>query len=129
MPALFVAHYGHRLLKGAKHWSFLLQMNDQLENFMAYQVTGSTDNYEVKEPELVSPRKSQAFMGMVQVGHIEEHRRQEFVDVIVAVPVTRGNTAWNCQNWIIEALNVAKTKGFKVDAHTLTGLQEILATV
>ncbi|TFK73384.1 hypothetical protein BDN72DRAFT_761747 [Pluteus cervinus] len=128
MPTVFVGHYGHPLLAGAKHWSFLLPVENQLKQYMAYQVTGSTDTYRVKDLEVVVLEDSQSFMGMIEVGHIEESQWQEFEIVVSSVPATRGNKAWNCQNWIIEVLAAAKAKGMSVEAHSLMELQVLLAS-
>ena len=55
--SLSVAHYGHPLLKGAKHWSFLLDTSEGCA--ITYQLTGSTNTYELKEPEEIEILKSQ----------------------------------------------------------------------
>ncbi|KAH9838529.1 uncharacterized protein C8Q71DRAFT_534550 [Rhodofomes roseus] len=132
MTILYVAHYGHPLLKGAKHWSFLLpkpNSNTDSDVATAYQVTGSTETYEVKDPEELrsDSEQSKTCMGRVEVGNIEDKRRGEFESVVLAVPVTRGNLAWNCQNWIIEALGALKQRGFNVKAYQLAELQKLLA--
>lgn len=127
MPTLFVAHYGHPLLKGAKHWSFLLPKQNDPEFCTAYQVTGSTTTYEIKNPEDVSLNKSESYMGKVEVGSIEESRRTEFESVVLAVPVTRGNAAWHCQHWIIEVLAELKANGFDAKTYRLAELADLLA--
>ncbi|KAH9838530.1 uncharacterized protein C8Q71DRAFT_534619 [Rhodofomes roseus] len=124
--SLYVAHYGHPLLKGAKHWSFLLyKPGDQ--HAKAYQLTGSTTTYEVKQPEEVTPAKSSSFMGQVPVGHIAESHVAAFEQMVLGLPITRGNTAWNCQNWIIGALAALKANGFNVTAYGLEDLRKLLA--
>jgi len=125
MPTLFVAHYGHPQLKGAKHWALLLPKGDGVNIATAYQVTGSTTTYEVKAPEDVRADNRNC-MGTVEVGRIEESRRKEFERVVLSVPVTRGIITWNCQNWVIDTLAALKTNGFAVKTYTLLELQEFL---
>jgi hypothetical protein len=127
MPKLFVAQYGHPSLKGAQHWSFLLLDQENSDCATTYQVTGSTSTYEIKPPEIVCPKKSTTYMGRIEVGNVEGCRRKECEEAIVTVPVTRGCTAWNCQNWIVEVLATLKTKGFDVESYSLVELQELLS--
>ncbi|TFK73364.1 hypothetical protein BDN72DRAFT_834771 [Pluteus cervinus] len=146
MTTLYVAHFGHPLLKGAKHWSFLLPISTQPGCFTAWQITGSTFTYEIKPAETVSLNSNfssfssslnastvtglQNFMGMVPVGTIDENQRAEFEKVVLTqVPVLRGSVDWNCQNWIVDALAKAKESGFDVSAYSLTELQGILEKV
>jgi hypothetical protein len=113
---LSVAHYGHPLLKGAKHWSFLLHQSDR--HAIMYQITGSTNTYEFKEPEQVDILDEQSYMGRVTVGSVDTAKQQCFDKVLRNIPVTRGNLQWNCQNWIVEALKALQDSGFDVDALT-----------
>ncbi|KZT27045.1 hypothetical protein NEOLEDRAFT_1061803 [Neolentinus lepideus HHB14362 ss-1] len=126
MPKIYVAHYGHPLLKGAKHWALLIpEANNR--DYTAYQVTGSTDTYEVKPPELVRPEISKSYMGKVEVGEINANQQEQFATVTLNVPIVRGNTHWNCQNWVIEVLKTMKENGFQVTAYSLEELQAMLA--
>lgn len=127
MPNLFVAQYGHPLLKGAHHWSFLLLDEHQIDHATAYQVTGSTSTYEIKTSETVCLKKSTTYMGKIEVGNIDESRRKECEEAIMIVPVTRGNMAWNCRNWIVEVLVALKTKGFDVESYSLVELQNLFS--
>ncbi|EPQ59655.1 hypothetical protein GLOTRDRAFT_35074 [Gloeophyllum trabeum ATCC 11539] len=125
MPAVYIAHYGHPLLKGAKHWAILVSSGPK--DFIAYQITGSTHTYEVKPPEESRPETSNTYMGMVEVGRIEENQRQAFERIALANPVTRGSVSWNCQNWVIEVLSAAKAAGLGIAAYSLQELQGRLA--
>jgi|ERR1700722_15347614 len=118
MPAtsLSVAHYGHPLLKGAKHWSFLLQTYEG--RAVAYQITGSTNTYEFKEPEEIEILKSQTYLGRVQVGAIDTAKQGRLLAVLKNVPIQRGDLQWNCQNWIVESLKALQEDGFDVIALT-----------
>lgn len=122
---LAVGQYGHPMLPGAKHWSFLLRTDQKTT--VAYQITGSTTKYEIKAPEVVVPKKSTTFMGAVQVGQIEPDQVNQFWETLKNVPVTHGNRNWNCQNWIIEALAALAANGFAVDVLTKEALADKLA--
>jgi len=126
MPKLFVAHYGHPLLKGAKHWALLLP-NPSGEDYAAYQITGSTQTYKIKPVENVKPEQSRTFMGMVEVGDIAANQRQALEQIALTTPVVRGDVSWNCQNWIITVLASLKAEGFRVTDYSLKDLQDLLA--
>ncbi|KAI0923472.1 hypothetical protein AcV5_009010 [Taiwanofungus camphoratus] len=117
---LSVAHFGHPLLKGAKHWSLLLLNSDG--RAVAYQVTGSTDTYEFKEPEDIEYKKDQTYMGKVDVGHVDMMKQAEMLEVLRKVRITRGDLNWNCQNWVVAALKELSEGGFAVDTLTLDQL-------
>lgn len=113
---LSVAHYGHPLLKGARHWSLLLHLGEGCA--IAYQLTGSTDVYEFKQPEEGEFMESQTYMGRVAVGSIDLARQEDLLKVLGNVPITRGDLQWNCQNWVVAALEALRNNGFNVDVHT-----------
>ncbi|KZT69622.1 hypothetical protein DAEQUDRAFT_726232 [Daedalea quercina L-15889] len=121
---LYFAHYGHPILKGAKHGSFLLSEPGST----AYQITGSTDIYEIKRPEVLRPdsEQMQTYTGR-KVGRFDDDRRNEFERVVLAVPVTRRSLAWKCQNWIVEGLAALNKDGYGVEAYRLEDLQKLLA--
>lgn len=122
---VYVAHYGLPQLKGARHWAILVPKDGQL--FTAYQVSGSTQTYEVKPPEDIQTDKSSAYLGKVEVGQIAEGHRPGFQKTVLAVPVTKNSTSWNCQNWVVAALSSAKAAGFGVNAYSQKELQDLLA--
>lgn len=113
---LSVGQYGHPLLKGAKHWSFLLLKGDGIA--IAYQVTGSTNTYEFKKPEEVIIKKTQTYLGKVDVGCVDKAKQNDLYEVLKRVEVKRGDINWNCQNWIVESLKALNEEGFEVDALT-----------
>lgn len=125
---LSVAHFGHPLLKGAKHWSLLL-FNPSSNLPTAYQTTGSTETYTLKPPELVDLSTDNTFMGKVDVGLIDLDKVEEFERVLGGVGVTRGRLDWNCQNWVVEALGKLKESGFGVEAAGQEELGKRLAAV
>jgi len=121
---LSVGQYGHVLLKGAKHWSFLLLKSDGVA--VAYQLTGSTKTYEFKKPEEVIIKKTQTYLGKVDVGCIDIAKQNDLYNVLNKVNIKRGDVNWNCQNWIIEGLKALNKEGFEIDVLTHDDLAEKL---
>jgi uncharacterized linocin/CFP29 family protein len=66
-------------------------------------------------------------MGMVKVGSVAKEHVDGFTKVTTSVAVTVGNTSWNCQDWIIEALSILKSKGYDVVACSKEALANALA--
>lgn len=130
---LYVAHYGHPLLKGAKHWSFLLfkspeEVSSDGHDATAYQITGSTNTYQVKPPEEVYSSLSRSYLGKVCVGNVTISQRLAFEEVVLNIPVVTGNLGWNCQNWVIAALAELKQKEYDVRDFTHDELFDKLAS-
>lgn len=119
--SLHVGQYGHTMLKGVRHWAFLL-MTSNLEARL-FQITGSTTTYEWSPPKDVQPGKSQSFLGSTKVGLIEASRYDEFVQILESVPIVRNDLGWNCQNWIVNAMAKLEQHGFQVPAKTKTGIE------
>jgi hypothetical protein len=82
----------------------------------AYQVTGSTNTYDFKKPEEVIIKKTQTYLGKVDVGCVDEAKQNDLYEVLKRVEVKRGDVNWNCQNWIVEGLKALNEEGFEVDA-------------
>lgn len=122
MPAkkLFVAHYGHPMLRGAKHWAILREIDD--DRSVAYQITGSTTTYAIKAPEVIIAMRSMTYLGKVVVGLVEESQFALVEEVLQGVPVTQGDLQWNCQNWVVQALGELKAQGVNVEAPTQVDL-------
>lgn len=112
---LYVAHYGHERLQGARHWALILMKNKSTGK--AYQIQGSTSTYSYRAPDRhIKPFKSSTFMGMVEVGFIPNKRRNEFKQFLSIVPVIHGDLQWNCQNWIINVLDQLRGAEFKIQS-------------
>ncbi|KAK7695066.1 hypothetical protein QCA50_002256 [Cerrena zonata] len=115
MPSvtLSVGHYGYPFLQQNTHWSFLLA--HPKGGAIAYQVGGSPQSYEFRQPAVVEPRKAATFMGKVDVGTIELSNQTKLEDVLRQIPVVRGSEKWNCQTWVVEGLKALREKGFEVE--------------
>ncbi|PCH40135.1 hypothetical protein WOLCODRAFT_98350 [Wolfiporia cocos MD-104 SS10] len=124
METLYVAHFGHPLLKGAKHWSFLLPTTPG--HAYEYQLTGSTYTYAFKAGE-VELASLQSCMGRVAVGTIDSARQAEVMEVLEAGPITRGSVDWCCHDWIMYGMTALRERGFSIDALTHEELLSKLA--
>ncbi|GJJ11060.1 hypothetical protein Clacol_005291 [Clathrus columnatus] len=110
---LYVAHFGHEKLKGARHWALILMKNRR--SGKEYQIEGSTITYSYLPPEKnVKPLTISTFLGMTEVGVIPNKRRDEFKQILATVPVVLGDLQWNCQNWVIDAMSTLRKAGFNV---------------
>jgi len=109
---LWVAHYGHPLLRGARHWSFLVPIGNGCA--IEYQISGSSTTYVFKVEE-IEVANLQSYMGKVVVGSIDDARRGDMLEILKEVPIIRGDTNWCCHHWIIEGLHALKNEGFEVD--------------
>lgn len=106
MSTIYVAHFGHPLLKGAKHWAIILipSTSSDLVAGTAYQISGGTETYELKTPEYVDLLGTPEYMGRINIGTITAEDGGRLREVLDATPVRRGFLDWNCQNWVVEGL-------------------------
>ena len=55
-------------------------------------------------------------MGKVDIATVDTAQLEDFEKILRGVPITRGDLHWNCQNWVVEALQALKHGGFAVNA-------------
>lgn len=130
---IVVAQYGHAKLPGARHWAIVVITNQENMKGIAFQVTGSTNTYEIKQPEEVELLRLTTYMGNIKVGTV--YRDYAFGEdstalfaIIQNTPVVRGNRNWNCQNWIVDALKRLKDAQHNISEEiSLEGLQAQLS--
>jgi hypothetical protein len=121
---LYVGHYGHPTFR-IKHWS--LHLLNKSPEALVYQITGSTTSYAYAPPEgQIEPEKTDSFLGKVKVGEVDSSRIEEFEKLLEDVPIIRGDTNWNCQDWIVAALKTLGKKDFDVRTPTKESLNEEL---
>lgn len=114
---VYVAHYGHPLLKGSKHWAVVVMTNPAISEGRTYEVQGSRASlYTVKKPETVQLHKAQSFLGCVCVGRIDSNSLGIIHDILVATPILQGKAGWNCQSWVIDALYRLRIAGYEIMA-------------
>jgi hypothetical protein len=130
-----VGEFGHHLLKGARHWSILVEMGPPqftapARNALIYQVSGSTETYEYSKPLLLDLKQDKTFLAHIPVGYIRLDQAEETdtmkedevkanVDAILSeVPITRGSSQWNCQNWVVAGLQVLADAVFDIKTYS-----------
>lgn len=123
-----VAQYGHVCLPGAKHWAIVVVTDSSKLKGVAFQITGSTNTYEVKQPEEVDLLHLNTYMGSIKVGTV--HRDYAFGTegtalgtIVQRTPVVRGNLNWNCQNWVVAALKRLKDAWYHITEVSVEDLQ------
>ncbi|KAF8227647.1 hypothetical protein L208DRAFT_1295577 [Tricholoma matsutake] len=106
---LVIAQYSHEKLPGAKHWAIVVVTNQKLLKGIAFQVMGSTSTYEVKQPKEVKLLDSTTYMGNIEVGMVDSSSESTaLLTIIQHMPLGRGDLGWNCQHWVIAALEHLK---------------------
>jgi hypothetical protein len=124
-----VAQHGHERLPGAKHWSIVVITDTVNLEGVAFEVTGSTTTYEVKQPEEVQLLNSQSYMGRIKVGTVHIDRAFGIEDtaavgtIIQSTPVVRGSLNWNCQNWVVAALKRLRDAQYDISEQSVEVLQ------
>jgi hypothetical protein len=128
-----VGQYGHLLLKGARHWSILVEDVPQPTPWTgqatAYQVSGSTETYEYAKPVQVNLKEDSTYMGRINVGYIDGEQRRNIAEILEKVAITHGNLEWNCQNWVAAGLQALADAGMSVKRYTQPQMREMLEDV
>ncbi|KAF8889298.1 hypothetical protein BD779DRAFT_1439358 [Infundibulicybe gibba] len=130
---IYVAHYGHPCLPGAKHWAIVVMIEPHQYRGVAYQISGSTKTYAVKEPEKIKVDGSRTYLGRVKVGRVQKEwvagtGRNSLPTILQETPVVTGNLGWNCQNWVIAGLQRLREAGHDIKQFSLQDLQVALST-
>lgn len=117
-----VGQFGHPLLKGARHWSILIENTPQPTSWtydaVLYQVSGSTYTYEYAKPLSLNLREDPTFMGNVHAGYLSGDQRDQVDAILSEVPVVHGDLGWNCQNWVVTGLQALANAGFDVKTYS-----------
>jgi hypothetical protein len=130
-----VAQYGHAKLPGAKHWAIVVITDRGKLEGVAFQLTGSTNTYEIKQPQEIELLCSTTYMGSIKVGTVHGDyafgaESTALRTIIQHTPVVRGDLNWNCQNWVVAALKRLKDAGHSILVEiSIGGLQAQLSQV
>ena len=131
--SIFVGQYGHPQLTGARHWSILVENVAQptpwTGNTTVYEVTGSTNTYEYKNPYVKDLKQEPTFMGRILVGYVNAQRKETIGDVLSQVPITHGSLNWNCQNWVAAGLDALARSGIQVRTFTQPEMHTMLEDI
>jgi hypothetical protein len=131
--SISVGQYGHPQLTGARHWSILVENVAQptpwTGNTTVYEVTGSTNTYEYKNPYVKDLKQEPTFMGRILVGYVNAQRKETIGDVLSQVPITHGSLNWNCQNWVAAGLDALARAGIQVRTFTQPEMHTMLEDI
>lgn len=101
-------------LEGSGGRNAILQTGDDLDNKVH-------NGYFVEKPTAKCPDSSALLDETIKCGTIsEDHSFTSLVDMLQGLPVNNNSTTWNCQNWVMAALEVLKRKGLEI-ASTVMG--------
>ncbi|KAF8889297.1 hypothetical protein BD779DRAFT_1785431 [Infundibulicybe gibba] len=131
---VYVAHFGHPQLLGAKHWAIVVMTEPKILHGVAYQVTGSTLTYSVKQPESIKLLETQEYLGRVLVGKVHQDwvsgpESTSLSTILQDTPVDKGNLRWNCQNWVVDGLQRLRDADHPITGYSLEELQLALSAV
>jgi hypothetical protein len=102
---------------------------------VAFQVTGSTNTYEVKQPQEIELLCSMTYMGNIKVGTVYGDyafgaESMALCTIIQHTLVVRGDFNWNCQNWVVAALKRLKDAQHNISVEiSIGGIQAQFAQV
>ena len=93
------------------HWAIMLRKS--VRDAWFYQIEGNSDCYGLS-PFLLKHcfKKSGAYRGAIRIGAIEANDRSRFEEILRKVPIYRNRPDWNCQNWVVAAIERLQAAGF-----------------
>ena len=102
------------------HWALTYKVSGSNERPLGnkYQAAGNIDTF-CYEVERAVPIKHDGWRGSLTVGRIPEDSLEDFERILSQIPVVRLDPAWNCQNWVWNALRELRHAGFSIN-HNLT---------
>lgn len=94
MPDLYVARYQHD--GNVKHWALYL------EDVVNFEVSGERMGFSYQFPENEGPESTRSHRGNTFVAEIDDV--QAFKDIAAEVVIQNDVQGWNCQQWVLDAL-------------------------
>jgi hypothetical protein len=93
--------------KEYRHWALCLE-GPKRNQYTIYQVNGDTHEYEYDKTELKkAPDKSKRYYASVHVTDgLDDPEAAEAV--LEKVPIDNDSPGWNCQEWVLAALELLK---------------------
>jgi hypothetical protein len=85
---------------GANHWSLFYRTNGN--RGMISEAAGTPGHMRYQEHEDADPRHSHRFAQEIQIAYIDDY--DFYMDCVRTTPIRNETHPWNCQNWVIEAL-------------------------
>jgi len=108
---LIVAQYtldGHATR--TEHWS-LVALCGSRNTARIFEVVGNTDTFAYRPHDVTSFARSRRLCGGCLVGYIPESHLGWLMDRLRIVSVRRNDPGFDCQTWVISAVNLLRSDG------------------
>jgi len=93
---------------------------------ICFQVTGNTINFQFSCTEECMEVLADEYRGCLHVGDAKEEELSAVKDILSRVQVYRGREDWNCQNWVLAAVERLKQWGCVSANVTANGIRNEL---
>src|SRR5262245_43500265 len=93
--------------KEYRHWALCFE-GPKTDQYTVYQVNGDTHEYKYNKTELKKPPdKSKRYYAS---GHVTDGLDDPYTAeaLLEKVPIDNDNPSWNCQEWVLAALELLK---------------------
>ncbi|KAF8842087.1 hypothetical protein BDN67DRAFT_948373 [Paxillus ammoniavirescens] len=94
-----------------------------------YQAIGNIDTFAYSETEECMEILAEEYRGCLPLGDINASRLVEVAVLMQQVRVHRGREDWNCQNWVLAAVEKLKAKGLVALDVTANGIRNELEDI
>ena len=109
---VYVAIYKKLDPRDAAHWALWLQGVKREDNVILQ--TGDekeTIGYFVEDPSFSNPQHSNSLDETVECGGISSnYSLEKLIELVQSTPVNNKSHTWNCQNWVMLALDALSSK-------------------
>ncbi|KAI0824262.1 hypothetical protein BC628DRAFT_1411178 [Trametes gibbosa] len=98
------------------HWALTFKTGgtDDRPIGNCYNAAGNIDTY-CYEAEREITLRNDNWRGSLPVGRIPAESLAKFEHILSQIPITRHDTAWNCQNWVWASLRELRHAGFSIE--------------
>ncbi|RMD39712.1 hypothetical protein DV735_g5421, partial [Chaetothyriales sp. CBS 134920] len=99
-------------LQSTRHTALFVNEGSQLYGDLVH-VTGSSGFYEFERKSEINPLTSRSFLNKIPVTPIANSpTKEQLLEEIKKTRINNSTHAWNCQNWVGDALNRVAAKGW-----------------
>lgn len=121
----FVVIYKKVDPRDAAHWALWLTQPTTKSNWILQIEDDEQDRgYFVTKPQAERPDASDSLHETIKCATISaEHSLSSLVDIVQGLSVNNDSTTWNCQNWVVDALEALKSKGLDIPLNVMNNLR------
>ena len=98
------------------HWAFFLHTGDKLDPKspgIVHQLRGMPGGFYYRGPKTASLNRSTACKQTLEIGEVSESKLEKVTELLRIVDIFKDKiSAWNCQDWSLDALVKLQTEGF-----------------